>query len=143
MGEMSFMKHYLIYFAAVYSIALLLLVILFSLLNLTGSTSVPTLIAAGFITAGHFVKREQRIPNSDEKIQLVWGCTIVSLFISSILVFVYSLVDPTTGNILKTVENTGLILIAIVMLLLILIHAAIFFVSFGWYAKICARKLKP
>ena len=136
------MKHYLIYFAAVYSIALLLLGILFSLLNLTGSTSVPTLIAAGFITAGHFVKREQRIPSSDEKIQLVWGCTIVSLFISSILVFVYSLVDPTTGNILKTVENTGLILIAIVMLLLILIHAAIFLVSFGWYAKICARKLK-
>ncbi len=134
------MKHYLIYFAAVYSIALLLLGILFSLLNLTGST---TLIAAGFITAGHFVKREQRTPNSDEKIQLVWGCTIVSLFISSILVFVYSLVDPTAGNILKTVENTGLILIAIVMLLLILIHAAIFFVSFGWYAKICARKLKP
>ena len=116
---------------------------MFSLLNLTGSTSVPTLIAAGFITAGHFVKREQRIPSSDEKIQLVWGCTIVSLFISSILVFVYSLVDPTAGNILKTVENTGLILIAIVMLLLILIHAAIFFVSFGWYAKICARKLKP
>lgn len=136
------MKHYLIYFAAVYSIALLLLGILFSLLNLTGSTSVPTLIAAGFITAGHFVKREQRIPSSDEKIQLVWGCTIVSLFISSILVFVYSLVDPTTENILKTVENTGLILIAIVMLLLILIHAAIFLVSFGWYAKICARKLK-
>lgn len=136
------MKHYLIYFAAVYSIALLLLGILFSLLNLTGSTSVPTLIAAGFITAGHFVKREQRIPSSDEKIQLVWGCTIVSLFISSILVFVYSLVDPATGNILKTVENTGLILIAIVMLLLILIHAAIFLVSFGWYAKICARKLK-
>ncbi|WP_244516289.1 ABZJ_00895 family protein [Acinetobacter kyonggiensis] len=131
-------KHYLIYFAAVYSIALLLLGIMFSLLNLTGSTSVPTLIAAG-----HFVKREQRIPNSDEKIQLVWGCTIVSLFISSILVFLYSLVDPTTGNILKTVENTGLILIAIVMLLLILIHAVIFFVSFGWYAKICARKLKP
>ena len=131
-------KHYLIYFAAVYSIALLLLGIMFSLLNLTGSTSVPTLIAAG-----HFVKREQRIPNSDEKIQLVWGCTIVSLFISSILVFLYSLVNPTTGNILKTVENTGLILIAIVMLLLILIHAAIFFVSFGWYAKICARKLKP
>ena len=137
------MKHYLIYFAAVYSIALLLLGILFSLLNLTGSTSVPTLIAAGFITAGHFVKREQRIPSSDEKIQLVWGCTIVSLFISSILVFVYSLVDPTTGNILKAVENTGLILIAIDMLQHILIHAAIFFVSFGWYAKICARKLKP
>ena len=137
------MKHYLIYFAAVYSIALLLLGIMFSLLNLTGSTNVPTLIAAGFITAGHFVKREQRIPSSDEKIQLVWGCTIVSLFISSILVFVYSLVDPTAGNILKTVENTGLILIAIVMLLLILIQAAIFFVSFGWYAKICARKLKP
>ncbi len=52
------MKHYLVYFAAVYSFALLLLGILFSLLNLNTSISIPTLIAAGFITAGHFVKRE-------------------------------------------------------------------------------------
>ena len=134
------MKHYLIYFAAVYSFALLLLGILFSLLNLNTSISIPTLIAAGFITAGHFVKREQRRPSDDERIQLIWSCTITSLIITSLVLFFYSLLSPATSNILNVVKSTNIILIAI-MMLLILVHAAVFFVSFGWYANRCAQKL--
>ena len=135
------MKHYLIYFAAVYSFALLLLGILFSLLNLNTSISIPTLIAAGFITAGHFVKREQRRPSDDERIQLIWSCTITSLIITSLVLFFYSLLSPATSNILNVVKSTNIILIAIMMMLLILVHAAVFFVSFGWYANRCAQKL--
>ena len=134
------MKHYLVYFAAVYSFALLLLGILFSLLNLNTSISIPTLIAAGFITAGHFVKREQRRPSDDERIQLIWSCTITSLIITSLVLFFYSLLSPAASNILNVVKSTNIILIAI-MLLLILVHAAVFFVSFGWYANRCAQKL--
>ena len=134
------MKHYLVYFAAVYSFALLLLGILFSLLNLNTSISIPTLIAAGFITAGHFVKREQRRPSDDERIQLIWICTITSLIITSLVLFFYSLLSPAASNILNVVKSTNIILIAI-MLLLILVHAAVFFVSFGWYANRCAQKL--
>ena len=134
------MKHYLVYFAAVYSFALLLLGILFSLLNLNTSISIPTLIAAGFITAGHFVKREQRRPSDDERIQLIWSCTITSLIITSLVLFFYSLLSPATSNILNVVKSTNIILIAI-MMLLILVHAAVFFVSFGWYANRCAQKL--
>lgn len=134
------MKHYLIYFAAVYSFALLLLGILFSLLNLNTSISIPTLIAAGFITAGHFVKREQRRPSDDERIQLIWSCTITSLIITSLVLFFYSLLSPATSNILNVVKSTNIILIAI-MMLLILVHAVVFFVSFGWYANRCAQKL--
>lgn len=134
------MKHYLIYFAAVYSFALLLLGILFSLLNLNTSISIPTLIAAGFITAGHFVKREQRRPSDDERIQLIWSCTITSLIITSLVLFFYSLLSPAASNILNVVKSTNIILIAI-MMLLILVHAVVFFVSFGWYANRCAQKL--
>ena len=134
------MKHYLVYFAAVYSFALLLLGILFSLLNLNTSISIPTLIAAGFITAGHFVKREQRRPSDDERIQLIWSCTITSLIITSLVLFFYSLLSPAASNILNVVKSTNIILIAI-MMLLILVHAAVFFVSFGWYANRCAQKL--
>ena len=134
------MKHYLIYFAAVYSFALLLLGILFSLLNLNTSISIPTLIAAGFITAGHFVKREQRRLSDDERIQLIWSCTITSLIITSLVLFFYSLLSPAASNILNVVKSTNIILIAI-MMLLILVHAVVFFVSFGWYANRCAQKL--
>ena len=134
------MKHYLIYFAAVYSFALLVLGILFSLLNLNTSISIPTLIAAGFITAGHFVKREQRRPSDDERIQLIWSCTITSLIITSLVLFFYSLLSPAASNILNVVKSTNIILIAI-MMLLILVHAVVFFVSFGWYANRCAQKL--
>ena len=134
------MKHYLVYFAAVYSFALLLLGILFSLLNLNTSISIPTLIAAGFITAGHFVKREQRRLSDDERIQLIWSCTITSLIITSLVLFFYSLLSPAASNILNVVKSTNIILIAI-MMLLILVHAAVFFVSFGWYANRCAQKL--
>lgn len=133
------MKHYLVYFAAVYSFALLL-GILFSLLNLNTSISIPTLIAAGFITAGHFVKREQRRPSDDERIQLIWSCTITSLIITSVVLFFYSLLSPAASNILNVVKSTNIILIAI-MMLLILVHAVVFFVSFGWYANRCAQKL--
>ncbi len=133
------MKHYLVYFAAVYSFALLL-GILFSLLNLNTSISIPTLIAAGFITAGHFVKREQRRPSDDERIQLIWSCTITSLIITSLVLFFYSLLSPAASNILNVVKSTNIILIAI-MMLLILVHAVVFFVSFGWYANRCAQKL--
>ena len=134
------MKHYLVYFAAVYSFALLLLGILFSLLNLNTSISIPTLIAAGFITAGHFVKREQRRLSDDERIQLIWSCTITSLIITSLVLFFYSLLSPAASNILNVVKSTNIILIAI-MMLLILVHAVVFFVSFGWYANRCAQKL--
>ena len=134
------MKHYLVYFAAVYSFALLLLGILFSLLNLNTSISIPTLIAAGFITAGHFVKREQRRLSDDERIQLIWSCTITSLIITSLVLFYYSLLSPAASNILNVVKSTNIILIAI-MMLLILVHAVVFFVSFGWYANRCAQKL--
>ena len=81
------MKHYLLHFAAVYSIALVLLItVLVFGLNLGGLTLIPTLVACALISVGHFVKKEHRVPNNHEKIQLVWGSSAVAIIVGSFFV---------------------------------------------------------
>ena len=68
------MSHYLKYFAAVYSIALFLLVsILIYGLKLGAITLLPGLIASAFLNARHFVKKEQRLPERKRKKQTGLG----------------------------------------------------------------------
>jgi len=68
------MSHYLKYFAVVYSIALIVLVsILIYGLKLGAITLLPGLIASAFLSARHFVKKEQRLPNDKEKKQTGLG----------------------------------------------------------------------
>ncbi len=130
------MKPYLLFFAAVYSITLVLLItVLIFGLNLGGLTLLPALIASAFISAGHFVKKEQRLPSSDEKIQLVWGSSAVAIIIGSFFVFFLVLMNPNAEAILKAADKAGLALAAVVMLCLIAIHGAVFHVAYGWYAN--------
>ena len=132
----SDMKPYLLFFAAVYSIALVLLItVLIFGLKLGGITLLPALIAAAFISAGHFVKKEQRLPSSDEKIQLVWGSSAVAIIIGSFFVFFLVLMNPNAEEILKAADKAGLALAAVIMLCLIAIHGAVFHVAYGWYAN--------
>lgn len=66
------MSHYLKYFAVVYSMVLILLVSLLIFgLKLNAITLLPGLIASAFLSARHFVKKEQRLPNAKEKNTLV------------------------------------------------------------------------
>ena len=130
------MKPYLLFFAAVYSITLVLLItVLIFGLNLGGLTLLPALIASAFISAGHFVKKEQRLPSSDEKIQLVWGSSAVAIIIGSFFVFFLVLMNPNAEAILKAADKAGLALAAVVMLCLIAIHGAVFHIAYGWYAN--------
>ena len=48
----------------------------------------PTLIAAGFFTSWIFVKREQRVPNPQERKHLILGSIASNLIISTILVVI-------------------------------------------------------
>ncbi|MFB0982751.1 MAG: ABZJ_00895 family protein, partial [Acinetobacter towneri] len=100
-----------------------------------GLTLLPTLIAAAFISAGHFVKIEQRLPSSDEKIQLVWGSSAVAIIIGSFFVFFLVLMNPNAEEILKAADKAGLALAAVIMLCLIAIHGAVFHIAYGWYAN--------
>ena len=136
------MKPYLLFFAAVYSITLVLLItVLIFGLNLGGLTLLPALIAAAFISAGHFVKKEQRLPSSDEKIQLVWGSSAVAIIIGSFFVLFLVLMNPNAEAIMKSVDNAGIGLTAVVMLCMVAIHGAIFHIAYGWYADYCFKKL--
>ncbi|MCJ8162398.1 ABZJ_00895 family protein [Acinetobacter zhairhuonensis] len=137
------MKHYLKHFAAVYSIALVLLVaILIFGLHLGGITLIPALIASALINAAHFVKKEQRLPSSDEKIQLVWGCSAIAIIIASFFVFFLVLMNPNAEQILKAADEAGLGLSAVIMLCLIAVHGVIFHFAYGWYAHFMAKKQK-
>lgn len=135
------MKHYFLYFAAIYSIALVLLGILFSLFNLGFISTLPVLVAAGFLTAAHFVKKERRIPNNDEKTQLVWGTTATALVIACLLLFFYIVTNPASDRFIEMADKAGLAGAAVIMLFVVIIHGGIFFVSYGWYAKRCLSKL--
>lgn len=121
------MKHYLKHFAAIYSIALVILVaILIFGLHLGGITLIPALIASALLSASHFVKKEQRLPSSDEKIQLVWGCSAIAIIIASFFVFFLVLMNPNAEQILKTADEAGLGISALIMLCLIAVHGIIF-----------------
>ncbi len=104
------MKPYLLFFAAVYSIALVLLIsVLIFGLNLGGLTLLPALIAAAFISAGHFVKKEQRLPSSDGKNSTGLGLSAVAIIIGSFFVFFLVLMNPNAEAILQA-GSTGLAL---------------------------------
>ena len=136
------MKHYLKHFAAIYSIALVILVaILIFGLHLGGITLIPALIASALLSASHFVKKEQRLPSSDEKIQLVWGSSAVAIIVGSFFVLFLVLMNPNAEAIMKSVDNAGIGLTAVVMLCMVAIHGAIFHIAYGWYADYCFKKL--
>lgn len=117
------MKHYLLHFAAVYSIALVLLItVLIFGLNLGGFTLIPTLVACALITVGHFVKKEKRVPSNHEKIQLVWGSSAVAIIIGSFFVLFLVVMNPNAEAIMKSVDNAGIGLTAVVMLCMVAIH---------------------
>ena len=120
---------------------MLLITVLIFGLKLGGITLLPALIAAAFISAGHFVKKEQRLPSSDEKIQLVWGSSAVAIIIGSFFVLFLVLMNPNAEAIMKSVDNAGIGLTAVVMLCMVAIHGAIFHIAYGWYADYCFKKL--
>lgn len=136
------MSRYLKHFAAVYSIALVLVItVLIFGLKLGGITLLPALIASAFISAGHFVKKQQRLPFPEEKIQLIWGSSAVALIIGSIFIFFLILMNPNAEQIIKSADNAGLVLSAVVMLCLVAIHGAIFYIAYGWYARFSYKKI--
>lgn len=135
------MTHYLKHFAAVYCIALILLVtVLIFGLKLGGLSLVPTLIVSALITAGHFANKENRLPTQHEKIQLIWGSSAIAIMIASFFVFFLVLMNPNAEQILAVAEKSGIILAAIIMLILIGLHAAIFFAAYNWYTPYRLKK---
>ena len=137
------MSHYLKYFAVVYSIALIVLVsILIYGLKLGAITLLPGLIASAFLSARHFVTKEQRLPNDKEKSKLVWGSTIVAMTIGFIVMFVLIFMHPRAEEILITLGHAGRASYSFLMAGAIALHGLIFHIAYNGYARYFLSKQK-
>lgn len=137
------MSHYLKYFAAVYSIALILLVsILIYALQLGAITLLPGLIASAFLSARHFVKKEQRLPNDKEKNKLVWGSTIVAMSLGFIVMFSLIFMHPRAEEILITISQAGRASYSLLMAGAIALHGLIFHIAYNGYARYSLNKFR-
>ena len=135
------MSHYLKYFAVVYSIALIVLVsILIYGLKLGAITLLPGLIASAFLSARHFVKKEQRLPNNKEKNTLVWGSTVVAMTIGFIMMFVLIFMHPRAEEILITLGHAGRAGNSFLVAGAIALHGLIFHIAYNGYARYTLNK---
>ena len=134
------MSDYLKSLAAIYSGALfffslcVLFFLGFSNLNLLILLFVLALLISSLINVALFVKKQQRIPTNHEKIQLVWGSSAVAICIGSCFVFIVMMFSPYATAMIDRIDNAGLGLYSLVMLSLVIIHAALFHTLYGWYA---------
>lgn len=137
------MSHYLKYFAVVYSITLIVLVsILIYGLKLGAITLLPGLIASAFLSARHFVKKEQRLPNDKEKNKLVWGSTVVAMTIGFIVMFVLIFMHPRAEEILITLGHAGRASYSLLIAGAIALHGLIFHIAYNGYARYSLSKQK-
>ncbi|MEJ2898196.1 ABZJ_00895 family protein [Acinetobacter sp. NS-4] len=137
------MSHYLKYFAAVYSIVLILLVsILIYALKLGVITLLPGLIASAFLSARHFVKKEQRLPNAKEKNTLVWGSTIIAMTMGFIVMFILIFMHPRAEEILMTMGYAGRARNSLLVAGAIALHGLIFHIAYNGYARYTLNKYK-
>ncbi len=137
------MSHYLKHFAVVYSMVLILLVIiLIYTLKLGVITLLPGLIACAFLSARHFVKKEQRLPSVKEKNTLVWGSTVVAMTIGFIVLLVLIIMHPHAEEILMTIGYAGRARNSWLVAAAIALHGLIFHIAYNGYARYTLNKYK-
>ena len=135
------MKYYLLVFSGIYMVAVIVFGILTTLLNIPNSGGVPTLLAAGFLTAWHFVNKEKRIPDDQEKIQLIWGSIACTFIVSALLVIIFVLATEFGEIIIASIKIVPLWLLLVVTTVMVFIEYAIFYMAYGWFAKKCQEEL--
>ncbi len=136
------MQHYYLHFAKVYAAALLtLMLILIFVFPLGYISLLPTLVIAAFISTHHFFKREQRLASSEEKMLLIWGLSAVAIVMGSVFTFFLVLMNPKAEQILKSADQAGLALSAVIMLCMVAVHATVFFTVYAISTKLFLKKI--
>lgn len=136
------MKYYLWIFTGIYTLTLLIFGLLAYFIDLSSSTTVPTLIVAGFFTSWIFVKREQSVPNPQERKHLILGSIASNLIISAILVVIALFFIAPIQTSIEVIKHIPIWLWILVTVFLILVEYFIFHLSYGWYSKQCLKGLK-
>ena len=96
---------------------------------------------AAFISAHHFFKREQRLASSEEKMLLIWGLSAVAIVMGSVFTFFLVLMNPKAEQILKSADQAGLALSAVIMLCMVAVHATVFFTVYAISTKLFLKKI--
>ncbi|OTG85919.1 hypothetical protein B9T31_10035 [Acinetobacter sp. ANC 4558] len=136
------MQKYLKKFALFYSISLIIIcLILIFMIPLTSLTFIAILIFSAFFSASQFVKAEHRLPTKEEKHLLVWGNSAIAIIIECFLAFFLVIINPNAEQILQAAEKIGIFGYAAIMLFLVAVHAAIFFIAYGWIATFSLKRI--
>ncbi|RKG32779.1 ABZJ_00895 family protein [Acinetobacter tianfuensis] len=136
------MKKYITYFSIVYLIVMAVLAVIISYFDLPSSTSVACLLAAGYAAAGKFVQDHERVPDAQEKKQLIWGCLGASIAISICVSIIFLLIAFQSLSFLSMLSAVPLWIIVLAIAFTVLIHYFILAMSFGWYANSCLKGLQ-
>ena len=136
------MKYYLLFFSAVYTVMTIIFAIISTLLDLPSSSGVTPLFAVGFLTAWQFVKREQRIPTSEEKKKLIWGSIASTFVVSIVLAAVLVMATMSIQDVMAILKDVPSWIWFVAFGFVILIEYFILHMSFGWYAKTCLKSLE-
>jgi hypothetical protein len=129
------MKKYIIYFSIAYLAAMVLMAVIIYFLDMPNGASVASIMVAGFATASKFVQDQQRVPNAEEKKQLIWGCLISSIMISLISSVIVVLAIFKSISAFSVLSAVPLWVIALAFGFTLLIHYALLALSFGWMSK--------
>ena len=129
------MKKYIIYFSLAYIAAMVLMAVIIYFFDIPNGASVASIMAAGVATASKFVQDQQRVPNAEEKKQLIWGCLISSILISLTSSVIVVLAIFQTLSVFSLLKEVPLWVIGLAFGLTFLIHYALLALSFGWMSN--------
>ena len=124
------MKYYLLVFTGIYIVSTFLIGLLTAALSSGSSSIVSTLILSGFFTAWHFVNREKRLPSDDERI----ACTFI---VFAVFFLLMNIETGTTKVFIDIAKQVPMWIWLIAIAFITLIEFAVFYFSYGWFARKC------
>lgn len=131
------MKYYLLVFTGIYIVSTFLIGLLTAALSSGSSGIVSTLILSGFFTAWHFVNREKRLPSDDERIQLIWGSIACTFIVFAVFFLLMNIETGTTKVFIDIAKQVPMWIWLIAIAFITLIEFAVFYFSYGWFARKC------
>ncbi|GHT87062.1 hypothetical protein AGMMS49960_02420 [Betaproteobacteria bacterium] len=134
------MGKYTLIFAVAYAVAIIIAAVTTELLNLNALTNIVTLMAASFFVSARFVSDNQRVPTKQEKRVLVWSSLAAALVVSGVLTLAYLLLFSHGGELILAIKSVPFLFWVFGLVIASGISLLILYMSYSWFAGICAKK---
>lgn len=134
------MFRYLLGFGIAYALAVIVvgLVAAFAPIGNNGGLSVAALLVGAVYASGRFVKEQQRVPDRSEKWRLAWGSLLTSVPVSVMLAGGYLAISGEAQSLevmVAALSEIRLPIVAAVVVLMLLVHLAVLWFAYGWFAS--------